>query len=531
MVGRLGPRRQAGRARRRSPPPCPRGARRARRRPRWRSSSRAAPQGPGPGPRTRPAGGNAPMRPGSHRRPQHLGPEQAARVDHAWPRTGGWTPRRRTTSSGTARITAPRRRRARRPPRTPARRPTCSRNRARRPGSRDATAPTGQPARSSAIPSAMPTAPAPTIPTTGRSPGPDVRVRVRVVARVLDVAVPMAARPGADRGRSPPPRAPAASASLSAPALGATPQDLLGLVPGPHRVARLPRGVRSAVRFHQTSVASGPRAHPHRPIPAAEELSTCPRPTHSARARPSAPACPTSTGCRRSHLGLRAGRRPGPRAGHGQDPARERAAPRRRRHRSRGGVAALAAWRPNAGSEAEVPFMPARVLLQDFTGVPAVVDLAAMRDAMADIGGDPARVEPLVPADLVIDHSVQVDRCRPAARSPSTWTASTSATASATRCCAGRRRPSRDLRVVPPGTGIVHQVNLEYLASVVATATTRPAGRRVPGHARRHRLAHHDGQRPGRAGLRRGRHRGRGRPAGPAALPAAAARRRRAPAR
>ncbi len=73
-------------------------------------------------------------------------------------------------------------------------------------------------------------------------------------------------------------------------------------------------------------------------------------------------------------------------------------------------VTALAAWRPGSGADVEVPFMPARVILQDFTGVPAVVDLAAMRDAMAELGGDPARVNPLVPADLVIDHSVQVDR-------------------------------------------------------------------------------------------------------------------------
>ena len=72
-------------------------------------------------------------------------------------------------------------------------------------------------------------------------------------------------------------------------------------------------------------------------------------------------------------------------------------------------VAALAAWRPGGAGEAEVPFMPSRVVLQDFTGVPAVVDLAAMRDAMAALGGDPARVNPLVPADLVIDHSVQID--------------------------------------------------------------------------------------------------------------------------
>src|SRR5207244_5458328 len=73
-------------------------------------------------------------------------------------------------------------------------------------------------------------------------------------------------------------------------------------------------------------------------------------------------------------------------------------------------VETLAAWRPGEPAEAEIPFMPSRVILQDLTGVPAVVDLAVMRDAMADLGGDPSRVDPLVPADLVIDHSVQVDQ-------------------------------------------------------------------------------------------------------------------------
>ena len=73
-------------------------------------------------------------------------------------------------------------------------------------------------------------------------------------------------------------------------------------------------------------------------------------------------------------------------------------------------VETLASWRPGVAAEAEIPFMPSRVVLQDFTGVPAIVDLAVMRDAMADLGGDPGKVNPLVPADLVIDHSVQVDR-------------------------------------------------------------------------------------------------------------------------
>src|SRR5262245_50696764 len=73
-------------------------------------------------------------------------------------------------------------------------------------------------------------------------------------------------------------------------------------------------------------------------------------------------------------------------------------------------VRALARWRPASGPRLEIPFLPARVVLQDFTGVPCVVDLAAMRDAMTGLGGDPSRINPLVPADLVIDHSVQVDR-------------------------------------------------------------------------------------------------------------------------
>ena len=72
-------------------------------------------------------------------------------------------------------------------------------------------------------------------------------------------------------------------------------------------------------------------------------------------------------------------------------------------------VDTLLSWRPGVPADAEIPFMPSRVILQDFTGVPAIVDLAVLRDAMADLGGGPARVNPLVPADLVIDHSVQVD--------------------------------------------------------------------------------------------------------------------------
>jgi aconitate hydratase A / 2-methylisocitrate dehydratase len=128
---------------------------------------------------------------------------------------------------------------------------------------------------------------------------------------------------------------------------------------------------------------------------------------------------------------------------------------------------ALAGWQPRSASEAEIPFLPARVLLQDFTGVPAVVDLAAMRDAMADIGGNPALIEPLVPADLVIDHSVQVDRYR----TPDAFTFNVerehARNGERYQLLRWAQSAFHGLRVVPPGTGIVHQVNLEYLAQVV----------------------------------------------------------------
>ena len=119
----------------------------------------------------------------------------------------------------------------------------------------------------------------------------------------------------------------------------------------------------------------------------------------------------------------------------------------------------------------EISFMPARVLLQDFTGVPCVVDLAAMRDALAAMGADPQRANPLMPADLVIDHSVQVDQFGiEGCLRRSTRCSNSSATASATCCCAGAQTAFQNFRVVPPDTGIVHQVNLEYLASVVFRA-------------------------------------------------------------
>ena len=135
-------------------------------------------------------------------------------------------------------------------------------------------------------------------------------------------------------------------------------------------------------------------------------------------------------------------------------------------------VLSLARWVPGqaAKSEAEYPFLPARVLLQDFTGVPAVADLAAMRSAVARMHGDPQKINPLVPADLVIDHSVQVDLFGSTlafARNVEREYERNSERYSLLRW--GQQAFS-NFRVVPPGTGIVHQVNLEYLASVVMTS-------------------------------------------------------------
>ena len=131
-------------------------------------------------------------------------------------------------------------------------------------------------------------------------------------------------------------------------------------------------------------------------------------------------------------------------------------------------VRALALWDPTQPAEAELPFMPGRVILQDFTGVPCVVDLAAMRDAMAEMGGDPSRINPLVPADLVIDHSVQVDQFGNDAAFLINVEREYERNGERYALLRWAQQAFADFRVVPPGTGIVHQVNLEYLADVVA---------------------------------------------------------------
>jgi aconitate hydratase len=133
-------------------------------------------------------------------------------------------------------------------------------------------------------------------------------------------------------------------------------------------------------------------------------------------------------------------------------------------------IRALATWDPTSAegaSEKEISFMPARVLLQDFTGVPAVVDLAAMRDAMRQLGGDPKKINPLLPAELVIDHSVQVDQFGSAGAF--LFNADLEMKRNIERYAFLRwgQKGFQNFKVVPPDTGICHQVNLEYLARVV----------------------------------------------------------------
>ena len=133
-------------------------------------------------------------------------------------------------------------------------------------------------------------------------------------------------------------------------------------------------------------------------------------------------------------------------------------------------VRRLAGWSPRpAGAAVEIPFKPARVILQDFTGVPCVVDLAAMRDAMKRLGGDPMRINPLVPVDLVIDHSVQVDLFGSAAALERNAEIEFERNRERYEFLRWGQKTFRDFRVVPPATGIVHQVNLEYLARGVMT--------------------------------------------------------------
>jgi aconitate hydratase len=133
----------------------------------------------------------------------------------------------------------------------------------------------------------------------------------------------------------------------------------------------------------------------------------------------------------------------------------------------------LARWDPKKTPDEEIAFMPARVLMQDFTGVPAVVDLAAMRDAMQDMGGDPTTVNPLLPAELVIDHSVIVDEFGTSTAFQVNADLELQRNRERYALLRWAQQTYRGFRVVPPDTGIVHQVNLEYLARVVFTTEGR----------------------------------------------------------
>ena len=130
-------------------------------------------------------------------------------------------------------------------------------------------------------------------------------------------------------------------------------------------------------------------------------------------------------------------------------------------------VVNLAKWNAAKPAELEVPFKPARVVLQDFTGVPAIVDLAAMRDGMKSLGGDPQKINPLIPVDLVIDHSVQVDYFGTADALSKNVHVEFERNRERYEFLRWGQQAFANFRVVPPNTGIVHQVNLEYLAKVV----------------------------------------------------------------
>ncbi|MBC7173744.1 MAG: aconitate hydratase, partial [Polyangiaceae bacterium] len=132
-------------------------------------------------------------------------------------------------------------------------------------------------------------------------------------------------------------------------------------------------------------------------------------------------------------------------------------------------IEAVAKWDPAARPSTEIAFRPARVLLQDFTGVPAVVDLAAMREQFAKMGGDPTRINPLEPADLVIDHSVQVDAYGNLRAFDENVRLEFERNHERYQFLKWGQKAFENMKVVPPGTGIVHQVNLEYLARVVFT--------------------------------------------------------------
>ena len=122
---------------------------------------------------------------------------------------------------------------------------------------------------------------------------------------------------------------------------------------------------------------------------------------------------------------------------------------------------------PNRVGEVDIPYMPARVVLQDFTGVPLIVDLAAIREKMNEIGGDPNKINPLIPTDLVIDHSIQVDSYGSPDSLEINLKHEYNRNTERYELIKWAQNAFTNFRVVPPGNGIIHQVNLEFLASVI----------------------------------------------------------------
>ena len=143
-------------------------------------------------------------------------------------------------------------------------------------------------------------------------------------------------------------------------------------------------------------------------------------------------------------------------------------------------IKALAAWDPAAEPDTEIQFTPARVIMQDFTGVPCIVDLATMREAIVELGGDPAKVNPLSPAELVIDHSVIADKFGTADSFEQNTDIEYQRNQERYRFLRWGQTAFDEFKVVPPGTGIVHQVNIEFLARVVMTRSVNGTLRAYP---------------------------------------------------
>ena len=143
-------------------------------------------------------------------------------------------------------------------------------------------------------------------------------------------------------------------------------------------------------------------------------------------------------------------------------------------------IEALGSWDPSAQPDTEIQFTPGRVIMQDFTGVPCIVDLATMREAVADLGGDPSRVNPLAPAELVIDHSVQIDEFGSADAIERNMDIEYQRNGERYQFLRWGQTAFDDFKVVPPGMGIVHQVNIENLARVVMTREVDGVNRAYP---------------------------------------------------